>query len=74
MDRIILHDQESWARENTPKALADAIEELSARKLQNLGGAAARLAKERHGWPRVFEQLFCIYGEVCSHYKGTGPE
>jgi len=74
MDRIILHDQESWARENTPEALADAIEELSARKLQNLGGAAARLAKERHGWPRVFEQLFCIYGEVCSHYKGTGPE
>ena len=74
MDRIILHDQESWARENTPEALADTIEELSARKLQKLGGGASRLAEELHGWPRVFEQLFCIYREVCSHYKGNGPE
>src|SRR5580700_3372145 len=33
MDRIIFHEQELWARENTPEALADAIEELSAKKL-----------------------------------------
>ncbi len=74
MDRIILHDQQSWARENTPEALADATEELSARKLQKLGGGASRLAEELHGWPRVFEQLFCIYREVCSSYKGNGNE
>ena len=29
MDRIIFHEQESWARENTPEALADAIEVFS---------------------------------------------
>ena len=39
MDRIIFHEQESWARENTPEALADAIEELSGKKLSILGGA-----------------------------------
>ena len=37
MDRIILHDQESWARENTPEALADAIEEFSGDDLKSLG-------------------------------------
>src|SRR5207253_11294868 len=45
MDRIICHEQESWARENTPQALADAIEGLSGQKLQRLGGTAARHAR-----------------------------
>jgi alpha-1,6-mannosyltransferase len=72
MDRIIFHEQESWARENTPEALADAIEELSTKKLSMLGGDASRIAEELHGWPRVFAQLFCIYHEVCSDYKGNG--
>lgn len=68
MDRIIFHEQESWARENSPEALADAIEGLSAKKLSILGGSAAQLASELHSWPRVFEQLFCIYREVCAKY------
>ena len=72
MDRIIFHDQASWARENSPEALADAIEELSTRKLQRLGGHASRAAEELHDWPRVFEQLFCIYREVCANYAGKG--
>src|SRR5438045_8609848 len=42
MDRIIFHEQESWARENTPEALADAIEEFGGKDLQNLGARAAR--------------------------------
>src|SRR6185437_15810029 len=33
MDRIIFHEQETWARENSPEALADAIEESSAKTL-----------------------------------------
>ena len=69
MDRIICHEQESWARENTPQALADAIEGLSGQKLQRLGGTAARHARTDYAWPRVFEHLFCIYREVCSDYK-----
>ena len=69
MDRIIFHEQESWARENTTEALADAIEELSGKKLSMLGKSAARAAGIEHSWPRVFEQLFCIYREVCANYR-----
>lgn len=68
LDRIILHEQESWAAENTPAALADAIEEFSSQDLKALGAAAANLAAERHAWPRAFERLFCIYREVCANY------
>ena len=69
MDRIIFHEQESWARENTPEALAAAIEELSSKKLQGLGGDASRQAGEWYAWPTVFDQLFCIYREVCANYR-----
>lgn len=69
MDRIIFHDQELWARENTPEALAAAIEQFAAGDLKAMGTAAARVAAERHAWPRVFEALFCIYREVCAQYK-----
>jgi len=72
MDRIIFHAQESWARQNTAVALADAIEALSIQKLQKLGSAAARRAGADYTWPRVFEQIFCIYHEVCSGYTGDG--
>jgi len=69
MDRIILHEQESWARENTPEALADAAEAFSRKDLKNLGAAAARIAVDRYSWPRVFEGLLGIYREVCSNYR-----
>ena len=72
MDRIICHDQESWARENTAAALADAIEALGMQKLQKLGSAAACRASVDYAWPRVFEQIFYIYDEVCSSYTGDG--
>ena len=72
MDRIIFHTQESWARQNTAAALADAIEALSIQKFQKLGSAAARRAGADYAWPRVFEQIFCIYDEVCSSYTGDG--
>lgn len=69
MDRIIFHEQESWAQENTPEALAGAIEEFCRKDLKGLGAAAARVATERYSWPRVFEGLLCIYREVCAHYR-----
>lgn len=71
MDRIIFHEQESWATENTPEALADAIEKSSTKKLSALGGDASRVAEQLHGWPRVFDQLFCIYREVCANYRSN---
>jgi alpha-1,6-mannosyltransferase len=69
MDRIICHDQESWARENTPEALVGAIESLSAKKLTTLGMSAAQTAENLYSWPSVFEELFCIYREVRSKYR-----
>lgn len=69
MDRIIFHAQESWARETTPDALADAIEAFSSKDLKSLGATAAEVAVERYSWPRVFEGLLCIYREVCSNYR-----
>jgi alpha-1,6-mannosyltransferase len=68
MDRIICHDQESWARENTAEALANAIEAASTKKWSILGEQAARTAENLYSWPRVFAELFCIYREVCASY------
>ena len=68
-DRIICHDQGSWARENTAEALAGAIESSSAKKLATLGMSAAQTAENLYSWPRVFEELFCIYREVRSKYR-----
>jgi len=69
LDRIIFHEQEWWARENSAEALADAIEDSSETKLSILGKSAARAVGSAYSWPRVFEQLFCIYREVCANYR-----
>ena len=69
MDDIICHDQESWAAENSPDALANSIEKSSDRKLTVLGRNAARVARSLYGWPGVFDELFCIYGELRSKYR-----
>jgi alpha-1,6-mannosyltransferase len=69
MDNVICHDQESWALENSPQALAYAIEECSAKKLSTLGRNAARVAQSLYSWSRVFDELFCIYREVRSNYR-----
>ena len=69
MDRIICHEQESWAQENSPDALADAIEDLSAKKLSTLGETAAGTAETLYSWAGVFEELFCIYREVRANYR-----
>jgi alpha-1,6-mannosyltransferase len=69
MDNIICHDQESWAIENSPDALANAIEECSDRKLSVIGRHAARVARSLYSWRRVFDELFCIYRELRSKYR-----
>jgi alpha-1,6-mannosyltransferase len=69
MDRIICHDQKSWAQENSPEALADAIDDFSAKKLSTLGKTAAGTTEKLYSWPRVFEELFCIYREVRANYR-----
>jgi alpha-1,6-mannosyltransferase len=73
LDGIILHDQEGWATENDPEALATAIEQFSRRDLRALGSAAAQNATQNYAWPTVFERLFCIYREVCANYPLGRP-
>jgi len=73
LDGIILHDQESWAEENNPAALANAIEQFSARDLKAIGRVAAQKAAAEYAWPVVFHRLFCIYREVCANYTRSGP-
>jgi alpha-1,6-mannosyltransferase len=72
MDRIIFHEQECWADENSSEALAEAIEKATAGKLSTLGDTAAEAAGSAYSWPQVFEQLFCIYRQVCTSYRENG--
>src|SRR5262249_52208823 len=69
MDNVICHDQESWALENSVDALVNAIEDCSDRKLSVMGRNAARVARSLYSWPRVFDELFCIYRELRSKYR-----
>lgn len=68
MDRIVFHGQESWAHENTPESLAYAID-ASSSVLPARGLYAAQMAETLYSWDRVFEDLFCIYAEVCRNYR-----
>src|SRR5437879_4661610 len=74
MDRIIFHEQESWALENTAEALADAIEELSGKKLSMLGSGASQMAGELYAWPRVFEGLFAFTARFAQTTKETARD
>jgi hypothetical protein len=69
MDNVICHDQESWAMENSVDALVSAIEDSSDRKLSVMGRNAARIARSLYNWPRVFDELFCIYRELRAKYR-----
>jgi alpha-1,6-mannosyltransferase len=69
MDRIILHDQQHWATDNSPEALAEAIWEANAQTTDEIGARIAAAAREQFAWPRVFAHLFCLYREVCANYR-----
>jgi alpha-1,6-mannosyltransferase len=69
MDSIICHNQQWWAQENSADALTHAIEAASTKKLSAVGECAARAAEKLYSWPRVFEELFCIYRELRSKYR-----
>jgi alpha-1,6-mannosyltransferase len=64
MDRIIFTDQNHWAAENSPAALADAIRTMAGRDLASEGREAAARVHQFYGWDRVFERLFGVYAEV----------
>jgi alpha-1,6-mannosyltransferase len=68
MDRIIHSDQTLWARENTPAALAVAIEETSRADLKHSGERVSRLVAAQYSWTQIFNGLFGIYHEVIQNY------
>lgn len=69
MDRIIFSDQEGWATENSPEALAAAIWKMATSgKLPELGARVAQKVHERYSWNRVFENLFQVYEAVIENY------
>ncbi len=61
MDRIIFNDQDHWAPENTPEALANAILEISQMDLQNLGREASEAALSKYNWKDNFDHIFRVY-------------
>ncbi len=69
MDRIIFTDQKQWATENSPAALAEAIERKFTQDLPAAGRAASIEARERYSWNSVFARLFQIYAEVVNRYS-----
>ncbi len=64
MDRIIFTNQDHWAPENSPEALAEAIRAMRRRDLAADGAEAASWVREHYDWDRVFERLFGVYAEV----------
>ena len=69
MDRIVFGDLGSWAAENRPESLADAIEQMSRADLRTGGLRSSRIVAERYNWPHVFDRLFGIYREVVAGYR-----
>jgi len=67
MDRIIHNEQNFWARENSPAALAQAIVEASSLDLASLGAKASAIVRERYSWTGVFDRLFAIYRSLATH-------
>lgn len=69
MDRIIYGGQGHWAREDSPRALADSIREAVTSDLAATGLAASRAVHSRYAWERIFETVFGIYHEALGTYK-----
>jgi alpha-1,6-mannosyltransferase len=69
MDRIIHSDQALWAPENSPAALAAAIEETSRQDLKTSGDRVSRLVSAQYSWKRIFRGLFDLYREVIHNYS-----
>ena len=69
MDRIIFSDQQLWAAENSPAALADAIESKFTLDLRSAGLKASSEARGRYSWSTVFNRLFDVYARVVDGYS-----
>jgi glycosyltransferase involved in cell wall biosynthesis len=71
MDRIIHSGQTSWAAENSPESLADAILQTVRQPPLLSRSELGRQIAERYSWERVFTRLFDLYREVIEHPPST---
>ena len=71
MDRIIHSDQTLWARENSPAALAAAIEETSRADLKASNTRVSQLVAAQYSWSEVFTNLFALYREVIREHRAA---
>ena len=69
MDRIVFSDLGSWAADNDPGSLANAIEGMSRQDLRAIGLRSSAIVAERYNWRRVFDRLFGIYREVVAGFR-----
>jgi alpha-1,6-mannosyltransferase len=69
MDRIIHHEQTFWARENTPRALAEAVAETARAGLKNDARTLHARVAAQYSWAQVFARLFDLYREVIATYQ-----
>ena len=69
MDRIIFSDQHLWAAENSPGALADAIDSKFTLDLRAAGLKASSEARGRYSWSNVFARLFDVYSRVVADFS-----
>jgi alpha-1,6-mannosyltransferase len=70
MNRIICHEQDFWATERTPSALAASIHAAFERDLSTLGSKARREVVVRFDWATVFARQFDLYHKVI-HKQST---
>ena len=68
MDRIVFSDLGSWAAENRPESLADAIAGMCRQDLRAIGLRSSAIVAERYNWRRVFDRLFAVYREVIAGF------
>ena len=69
MDRIIFSDQHQWATENSPLALADAVDAKFTQDLRSAGLLASVQARTRYSWKTVFARQLAIYTDVIDGYS-----
>jgi alpha-1,6-mannosyltransferase len=68
MDRIIFTGQTQWATENSPGALADAIEKKFTIDLPAAGLMASAQARQRYAWNTVFDRLLSLQSRIVDSY------
>lgn len=69
LDRIIFSNQQHWATENSPAALAEAIRIWSAQIVPESRARLSQQVAERYSWRQVFDRLFEIYRDVAPHSR-----